>query len=85
MRHFHRRRVFSYVVEFRLEDVGVLDHVLLFGGGHLVGGDVGGRFGRYVAAYGCICTACTGGQSVGTFVPPRAGGTVFIKFLLAFV
>ena len=45
LRHCHRRRVFSCVVEFRLEAVGVLNHGLLVGGGNLVSGDVGGRFG----------------------------------------
>ena len=44
MRRSHQRRVFSCVVEFQLEAVGVIDHGLLVGGGHLVGGDVGGRF-----------------------------------------
>ena len=43
--HCHQHRLFSCVVKFQLEDVGVLDHGLLVGGGHLVGGDVGGRFG----------------------------------------
>ena len=45
LRRCHRRRVFSCVVEFRPKAVGVLDHGLLVGGGHFVGGDVGGRFG----------------------------------------
>ena len=43
--HYHQHRLFSCVLVFRLEDVGVLDHGLLVGGGHLVGDDVGGRFG----------------------------------------
>ena len=31
------------------------------------------------------CNACAGGQAVGTLVPPRAGGMLFVEFLLAFV
>ena len=37
--------MFFCVVEFRLKVVGLLYHGLLVGGGHLVGGDVGERFG----------------------------------------
>ena len=45
LRCCHRRRVLSCIVEFRIDAVGVIDHGLLVGGVHLVGGDVGGRFG----------------------------------------
>ena len=63
----------------------MIDNGLLFRRGHLVGVDVGCRFGGCVTDDGRLCTACAGGQAVGALVPPRAGGTLSVEFFLAFV